>query len=198
MERFRNWQKGGFTLVELALVLVIIGLLITGVLKGEALIRNAKVKNLVNQKNTLTAAYYAYYDRYQYYPGDAPAAAMIPTAAAADSGNNNGRVDTAAEQYKLFQDLTVAQIINGSYTGATPSCPQSAFGGTVLIQYTAAPAINANCVVFANIPANVAQEIDTKYDDGNGVAGTHWNTGNIRTSVDYVGSTANVTLYWGM
>ena len=202
MERFRNRQKGGFTLVELALVLVIIGLLITGVLKGESLIRNAKVKNLVNQKDTLEAAYYAYYDRYQYYPGDAPAAALIPTAAAPDNGNNNGQVDVA-EQWKLFQDLTIAQIINGGYTGAANSCPQNAFGGTALIQWTVNPSgwptpMNLNCVVLSNIPANVAQEIDTKYDNGSGIAGSGWNTGNIRTSADYVGSSANVTLYWGM
>lgn len=196
MERFRNRQKGGFTLVELALVLVIIGLLITGILKGEALIRNAKVKNLVNQKETLTAAFYTYYDRYNYYPGDAPnpAGNNLPVQGHNDNGNGNGQID-AAEEWILFQDLTLAQIINGGYTGAANSCPTNAFGGQVIIQYTTAPAINANCVIFSptiqSIPADVAQEIDRKYDDN------VWNTGSIRADTIYTNA-APKTLYWGM
>src|SRR5208337_3816564 len=180
MERFRNRQKGGFTLVELALVLVIIGLLITGILKGEALIRNAKVKNLVNQKETLTAAFYTYYDRYNYYPGDAPnpAGNNLPVQGHNDNGNGNGQVD-AAEEWILFQDLTLAQIINGGYTGAANSGPTNAFGGTAVILYTTVPAINENCVIFNQIPPDVAQEIDRKYDDN------VWNTGSIRADTIY-------------
>jgi len=192
MERFRNRQKGGFTLVELALVLVIIGLLITGILKGEALIRNAKVKNLVNQKETLTAAFYTYYDRYNYYPGDAPnpAGNNLPVQGHNDNGNGNGQVD-AAEEWILFQDLTLAQIINGGYTGAANSGPTNAFGGTAVILYTTVPAINENCVIFNQIPPDVAQEIDRKYDDN------VWNTGSIRADTIYTNA-ANKTLYWGM
>jgi prepilin-type N-terminal cleavage/methylation domain-containing protein len=198
MERFWTRDKKGFTLVELALVLVIIGLLITGILKGEALIRNAKVKNVVNQKNTLTAAFYTYYDRFQYYPGDAPTPAgdNIPTQGTKDAGNNNGRIDTAAEQLNLFRDLSLAQIINGGYTGVAGSVPQNTFGGTATIQWYAN--MNQNCVVFQNVPANVAQEIDTKYDNGSGIAGAGFSSGTIRTNADYVNNNGNVTLYWGM
>lgn len=191
MERFRNRQKAGFTLVELALVLVIIGLLITGVLKGEALIRNAKVKNVVNQKDSLTAAFYTYYDRYNYYPGDCPVA-NIPTQGHTDPAANagNGQID-AGEVNVLFQDLSLAQIINGGYTGVAGSAPTNAFGGTALIQYTTAPAINANCVIFNQIPPDVAQEIDRKYDDG------VWNTGTLRADTVYT-NLANKTVYWRM
>jgi prepilin-type N-terminal cleavage/methylation domain-containing protein len=191
MERFRNWQKGGFTLVELALVLVIIGLLITGVLKGEALIQNAKVKNLVNQKDSLTAAFYTYYDRYNYYPGDSPLA-NIPTQGHTDPAANagNGQID-AGEIWVLFQDLSLAQIINGGYTGAANSGPTNSFGGYAQIQYTTAPAINANCVIFNQIPYTVAQEIDRKYDDG------VWNTGTLRADTVYT-NVANKIVYWRM
>ncbi|MBU4396477.1 MAG: prepilin-type N-terminal cleavage/methylation domain-containing protein, partial [Proteobacteria bacterium] len=63
MKQLRN-QKG-FTLVEIAIVLVIIGLLLGGVLKGQELIENSKVKNAVNDLNGITAAYYGYVDRFK-------------------------------------------------------------------------------------------------------------------------------------
>jgi prepilin-type N-terminal cleavage/methylation domain-containing protein len=197
MERFRNWQKGGFTLVELALVLVIIGLLITGVLKGEALIQNAKVKKLVNQKDSLTAAFYTYYDRYNWYPGDAPATVTnIPTQGHNDNGNGSGQIDANNERWILFQDLVLAQIINGGYTGAANDVPTNAFGGTAIIVYTGTPPgsatpLNANSVTFTQIPYDVARQIDIKYDDG------VYNTGTIRANTDYTATTVK-TIYWAM
>jgi prepilin-type N-terminal cleavage/methylation domain-containing protein len=197
MERFRNWQKGGFTLVELALVLVIIGLLITGVLKGEALIQNAKVKKVVNQKDSLTAAFYTYYDRYSWYPGDAPATVTdIPVAGHTDNGNGNGQIDANNERWVLYQDLVLAQIINGGYTGAANSVPTNPFGGTAIIQYYGTPPgsatpLNANCIVFTQIPYDVAQEMDRKYDDG------VYNTGTMRANTVYTATTVKI-IYWRM
>ena len=63
----RNAQKG-FTLVEIAIVLVIIGLLLGGVLKGQELIENAKVKSIGKDMENMTAAYYSYQDRKGSYP----------------------------------------------------------------------------------------------------------------------------------
>jgi prepilin-type N-terminal cleavage/methylation domain-containing protein len=195
MERIRNWQKGGFTLVELALVLVIIGLLITGVLKGEALIQNAKVKKVVNQKDSLTAAFYTYYDRYNYYPGDCNVA-NVPVQGHTDPGNLNGQIDANTERSVLFQDLVLAQIINGGYTGAAGDYPINPFGGQAYIQYIGTPAgsatpLNANSVIYTQIPYDVAQEIDRKYDDG------VYNTGTLRANTAYTATTVK-TLYWRM
>lgn len=53
-------QKG-FTLVELAIVLVIIGIILGAVLKGQELINNAKVKRAYNQQREVMAAVYTYY-----------------------------------------------------------------------------------------------------------------------------------------
>ncbi|MGC9141911.1 MAG: prepilin-type N-terminal cleavage/methylation domain-containing protein, partial [Caldimicrobium sp.] len=64
----------GFTLVELAIVLVIIGIILGAVLKGQELVFNAKVKRLVSQAKEMMAALYTYYDKYGYYPGDDPTA----------------------------------------------------------------------------------------------------------------------------
>src|SRR5512136_2196511 len=92
MEHLRNFRKSqlGFTLVELALVLVIIGLLLVGILRGEALIENAKVNKLINQKESLVAGFYAFYDKYGQYPGDEKLATAPPNDAHA--GNADGQI----------------------------------------------------------------------------------------------------------
>ena len=65
-------KQTGFTLVEIAIVLVIIGLLLGGILKGQEMITQAKIKNVVNDFNGLTAAVSSYQDRYRQLPGDDP------------------------------------------------------------------------------------------------------------------------------
>src|SRR4249919_3452420 len=63
-------KQAGFTLVEIAIVLVIIGLLLGGILKGQEMITQARIKNVVNDFNGITAAYFSYMDRYKAVPGD--------------------------------------------------------------------------------------------------------------------------------
>src|SRR5919205_2820897 len=86
----------GFTLVEIAIVLVIIGLLLGGILKGQEMITQAKIKNSIADFSGISAAYYGYQDRYRAIPGDDAnantrwaAAGALP---AATSGNGNGVV----------------------------------------------------------------------------------------------------------
>jgi prepilin-type N-terminal cleavage/methylation domain-containing protein len=106
-------RQSGFTLVEIAIVLVIIGLLLGGILKGQEMITQAKIKNVVNDFNGITAAVNSYQDRYKALPGDDLNAATRWTNAAAVppltvySGDGNGQfctgvcpaVLTAAQQY---------------------------------------------------------------------------------------------------
>ena len=80
-------RQGGFTLVEIAIVLVIIGLLLVGVLQGQEMIENGKVKNLANNMKGVSAAYYAYQDRYQAVPGDDVLASTRFTGAVNGGGN---------------------------------------------------------------------------------------------------------------
>ena len=63
-------KQSGFTLIEIAIVLVIIGLLLGGVLKGQELITSARVRNLISQQDGIKAAYFGFLDRFRALPGD--------------------------------------------------------------------------------------------------------------------------------
>jgi len=76
----------GFTLVEIAIVLVIVGLLLGGILKGQEMITQARIKNVIGDFSGIAAAYHGYQDRYRAIPGDDPGAARW-TGATAGSGN---------------------------------------------------------------------------------------------------------------
>ena len=123
-----NKDQAGFTLVEIAIVMVIIGLLIGGVLKGQAMIQNAKVKRVVKQGDELRAAIMTFYDKYGVYPGDENLPA-IPPNGADNEGNGSGQIG-GAEIYEVFNDLGLAGLISGTYNG-TSDRPSHAFGDNV-------------------------------------------------------------------
>ena len=77
-------RQQGFTLVEIAIVLVIIGLLLGGILKGQEMITQAKIKNAIADFSGISAAYHGYVDRYKKIPGDDPCAG---TGAGLTTGN---------------------------------------------------------------------------------------------------------------
>jgi prepilin-type N-terminal cleavage/methylation domain-containing protein len=93
-------SQQGFTLVEIAIVLVIIGLLLGGILKGQEMITQAKIKNVVSDFSGISAAYYGYQDRYRAIPGDdqqaatrwavAPAATLVMATASWPGGTTTG------------------------------------------------------------------------------------------------------------
>ena len=75
-------QQLGFTLIELAIVLVIIGLLLGGVLKGQELINSAKVKSMATDFKNIQVYLYGYQDKFKALPGDDRAASTHLTGAA--------------------------------------------------------------------------------------------------------------------
>src|SRR4026208_1193717 len=87
-------RQNGFTLIEIAIVLVIIGLLLGGGLTGQELITGARVRNLVAQQDGVKAAYFGFLDRFRALPGDYAAATTnipaVATTAACGSGNGDG------------------------------------------------------------------------------------------------------------
>jgi prepilin-type N-terminal cleavage/methylation domain-containing protein len=115
--------QAGFTLVELAIVMIIIGLLIAGVLKGQALIGNAKVTSQVAQIKSIDAATSTFKDMYAALPGDiANVAARLPNCAGgcAVNGNGDGSIGPvtfnaapALEQLTYFWHLSAADLVTG-------------------------------------------------------------------------------------
>src|SRR2546430_10751224 len=94
-ERPMTKRQQGFTLVEIAIVLVIIGLLLGGILKGQEMITQAKIKNVIADFSGVSAAYHGYQDRYRAIPGDDPNAATrwaAMTNPAPVAGDGNGIV----------------------------------------------------------------------------------------------------------
>jgi len=184
----------GFTLVEIAIVLVIIGLLLGGILKGQEMITQAKIKNVIADFSGVSAAYHGYQDRYRAIPGDDPNAnTRWTTPTAAKQGNGNGVVagkynsSTADEESRTWWDhLRRAGFVSGSGQGQ----PFNALTGQLGVQTgdaaaTPGPAmggISGLMMCSANLPDKVAIAVDTQMDDGannaGGVRGKLQNTPN--------------------
>lgn len=199
-------NNSGFTLVEIAIVLVIIGLLLGGVLKGQEMIENAKIKNLINDIEGVTTAFYAYRDRYKALPGDDPRAASRGwTDAVAGNGNgtlqyNNAfRAGNAGENMLAWQHLRYAGFISGDPAGTTQTTgrahPFHSYDGYIGV----ANAINANfgfgmrgnLVCVSNVPGKAAEAVDSNFDDGIPNTGSvRARTGGINTEPGNAGTAA--------
>ena len=186
MKKRTDRTQAGFTMVEIAIVMVIIGLLIGGILKGQAMIQNAKVMRVVKQADELRAAIMAFYDKYGVYPGDENKDAIPP--GTDGEGDGDGQIESS-EQYELFRDLQLAGLIGGSFNG-TSDLPTHAFGDNVTLYWLdPGPGTSKHYFRFYNLPAEVCQEIDMKFDDG------VYNTGSIAASADYTEGTTIYSLY---
>ena len=174
-------RQSGFTLIEIAIVLVIIGLLLGGILKGQELITQGRIRNVGNDFQSMTAAINLYQDRYRALPGDDPAAAARWTAtnSTTTSGNGDGTIEggyTGAEtvESRLFwQHLRLAGLVGGATTtGAVGTAnPPNAASGVTGVQ-NGAFGIPGIVICSNNLPAKIAQAIDTQFDDGDARTGT--------------------------
>lgn len=170
-------QQGGFTLVEIAIVLVIIGVLLGGALKGQELIQNSRINDLRADYQSYTAAMVAYQDRYNALPGDDNAAnanhgGVNPQGNNAGNGVLNGNWNAAeGNESRLFwEHLRSAGFVTA---GTGQDLPTHAFGGSVGVQVNAQGIVGLS-VCFQNILGENARVLDAKYDDG------LQNAGNIR------------------
>lgn len=135
-------RKKGFSLVELSIVLVILGLLVGGVLAGQSLIRAAQLRAVTSEYSRYVSAIRSFQDKYFALPGDMtnatsfwPQAASCPgtggtTTPRANTcnGNGNGIIDNTAnwEFFNAWQHLANAGLIEGQYAGI--SCSAGYFG----------------------------------------------------------------------
>lgn len=174
-------KQGGFTLVEIAIVLVIIGLLLGGVLKGQELITQAKIKNVANDLNGMAAAIYGYQDRYKKYPGDDNMAGSRWLNPKATDGNGDSQLageftsNTAGDESREFwQHLRLAGFVGGDTT--TRDQPNNAVGGILGVQTNTGPAgaieLAGLVVCSSNLPGKIASAIDSQFDDGRSSQGT--------------------------
>jgi len=181
----------GFTLVELAIVMIIIGLLIGGVLKGQELIANSQVTSTIAQIKGIDAAASTFKDQYKAVPGDMNRATVLLSNCAAPScinGNGNGRLQSAAsppatnsgESIQFWMHMSKANLFAGVNGTLTPAwgegLPAADVGGGFTVGYERGPS-------FTNIIGS------------SGVRGGHWmalkanpamaaaSTGHLRASI---------------
>ncbi|MDD3354942.1 prepilin-type N-terminal cleavage/methylation domain-containing protein [Zoogloea sp.] len=178
-------QQQGFTLVEIAVVLVIIGLLLGGVLKGQELINSAKVKSMVSDFRSSSTYVFGYQDRFRAMPGDDPGApGRLAGAIRASTGGTagNGRIEGAwnsttptDESVLLWQHVRLANLANGDSRNPGASdvvladwLPRNAAGGRIGITGVSPVAGWAGSffVCQDNLNGSFARQIDIAMDDG--------------------------------
>ncbi len=180
-------RQKGFTLVEMAIVLVIIGILLGAVIKGQEMINNAKIKAVVDQYKSLTAATYAYQDKYGELPGDdnqATTRSWATGSCVTTNGNSDG---TITESFAAAEHLACAGFITGSYNGTAQNMAHK-YGGNAIVISATSQGRTGNSIQFDSLRAENAQAIDRMVDDG------LYNNGSCRASADYIAETIIASL----
>ncbi|GAB5605427.1 prepilin-type N-terminal cleavage/methylation domain-containing protein [Sideroxyarcus sp. TK5] len=180
-------KQSGFTLIEIAIVLVIIGLLLGGVLKGQELINSAKVKNLATDFKNVPIYIYAYQDKYRALPGDDKAAdthlAVSGVTVTITNGDGNGVIGGAwdassGESFQFWQHIRLAGIAPGTTTTTDNAyIPTNTIGGSIGVTNSSAnnPIVGLRgsyIVCSASVPGKFAKQLDIAMDDGNTAAGS--------------------------
>lgn len=195
-------QQSGFTLVEIAIVLVIIGLLLGGILKGQELINSAKVKNLANDFRTIPTYIYGFQDKFKALPGDdANVVAHVAGTTKATTGGTvgNGVIEghwnsiTATDESFLFwQHVRMANLAPGPTDPADATYrPTNALGGTIgIASNSSATAQIAGMtgtyqICSKGVLGKFAIQLDVQMDDGQPC------TGSMRAIPDVGATTGN-------
>ena len=190
-------DQSGFTLIEIAIVLVIIGLLLGGVLKGQELINSARVKNLATDFKNIPVFIYGYQDKFRALPGDDAAVAThvtggtLATTPASTQGNGviggNWNSETVTdESYLFWQHVRLAGLAPGATTtGSADYLPVNASGGKIGIQSgtsvaASSPIIDQGgnalrgsyVICSTGILGKFVKQLDIQMDDGNTETGS--------------------------
>lgn len=178
-------KQGGFTLVEIAIVLVIIGLLLVGVLKGQELIENSKIKNIAKDMDSTSAAVLSYRDRYKGLPGDETinTTTVYGWAANVGGGNGDGLIGAAganpfagnAETTNAFRAMRYSGFLSGDPALAGAAARPTHAGAGVIALGNNVYGLTGNVVCFNNLSGKFAGALDRMIDDGIN------NTGSVRS-----------------
>jgi prepilin-type N-terminal cleavage/methylation domain-containing protein len=194
-------KQQGFTLVEIALVIVILGLLVGGFLKGREFIKQAQIKNLESTFESVAKAIYTYQERYQALPGDDTGAKRFagdPTINGINiivpdekNGKIAGKFDTRdnnEESRLAWLHLRCARFIPKTFVETMQEAetewqeqPRNVFNGIIGVSNDLD--LNNNngledeekglklFIGFTNIPGDVAEILDSTQDDGLAASG---------------------------
>ncbi len=192
MKSFKG-QQSGFTLVEIAIVLVIIGLLLGGILKGQELINSAKAKSFAQDFRTIQTALYGYQDRFKAIPGDHASVATNVTGSTVATANpagtlGNGQINAAwdsttntDESCLFWQHARLAGFMAGptivSCAAGADYLQKNADGGRIgissTIQMTLPTAMTGSFnICSSGITGKLAKQLDTQLDDSNTQTGS--------------------------
>jgi prepilin-type N-terminal cleavage/methylation domain-containing protein len=159
-KKYRNCHKNGFTLIEISIVVVIIGLIVGGILTGRDLIRAGEIRSTVSDIESFRSAFNTFRLKYNCMPGDCADATSYFGASvdcnAAGSGTCNGNGDNKYgywyenEPYRAWQQLSLAGLVSGSFTGICTS-------GNV---YRSIPGINVPKAHFESGAYSISGTID--------------------------------------
>lgn len=188
--KYRSQHQSGFTLIEIAIVLVIIGLLLGGVLKGQEMIENSRIKSIVSDMRGVSTAFNGYFDRYHALPGDETAATVAARGwGALGGGNADGALTIAvgdtfvnanAEHAAMWQHLRAAGFLSGNpLTVGVAGLPRSSIGS--LIGATITPyALQGPSVCVAGLSHKQASGVDVIVDGTLPATNIGNNVGDIR------------------
>ena len=189
-------HQSGFTLIEIAIVLVIIGLLLGGVLKGQELINSARVKNLAADFKNAPVFIYGYQDKFKALPGDdanvnthlgtvcttAPITTCMATTGPTGNGVINGMWDsmtTTDESVAFWQHARLAGLAPGeTVINLTTYLPTNAMGGRIGITNGTATNLpitglrGSYIICSGGILGKSAKQLDVTLDDGNTATGS--------------------------
>ncbi|NVK31425.1 MAG: prepilin-type N-terminal cleavage/methylation domain-containing protein [Gammaproteobacteria bacterium] len=179
MKKLKKQQ--GYSLIELAIVLLVIGVMIAGALKAKGLITQAKAQSLINQIQQVRAGWYAFQDRYGGFAGDIDFATHVIGNDQIKNGNGDGVIESKAEQGQVWLQLANAGLISGQFDGEeTPdasgiecsnqTCLQTPFGGALRIKDYFGNNQNALSTGL-NVPGETLRKLDMQFDDGDPTTG---------------------------